>query len=61
MNEWDGEQGCMFWEYTAASNLTLKPDALPTYIGGSTVCVQHFASQNSRCLQRILWAFPKVS
>mmetsp|Transcript_27612 Transcript_27612/g.39197 ORF Transcript_27612/g.39197 Transcript_27612/m.39197 type:complete len:718 (+) Transcript_27612:13-2166(+) len=52
--------GCMFWEHTAASNITLKPDSLPTYIGGSTVCVQQFANQNSRCLQRILWAFPKI-
>ena len=44
----------MFWEQTPASNITLQPQALPT-------SMQQFAANNSRILQKILWAFPKVS
>jgi hypothetical protein len=43
----------MFWEQTPASTITLQPASLPTSI-------QHFATSNSRWLQKILWAFPKV-
>ncbi len=47
-------QGYVFWEHTPASSMTLQPSSLPT-------SMQHFATQHSRCLQRLLWLFPKVS
>jgi hypothetical protein len=46
-------QGYMFWEHTPPSSLTLQPSSLP-------VSVQQFANSNSRWLQRILWALPKI-
>eukprot|EP01039_Chlorochromonas_danica_P006813 gene6813-7526_t len=46
-------QGYVFWEHTPASSLTLQPTALP-------VSIQPFATQHSRCLQRLLWAGPKI-
>lgn len=46
-------QGYVFWEHTPASSLTLQPSALPA-------SMQQFAANNSRCLQRLLWAFPKI-
>jgi hypothetical protein len=46
-------QGIMFWEHTPASSLQLQPSQLPT-------SMQNFASNNLRCLQRIVWALPKV-
>lgn len=46
-------QGCVFWEYTPASSLTLQPTAFPSSL-------QQCASQHIRCLQRIAWVIPKV-
>lgn len=46
-------QGLMFWEQTPASSMTLQPQTLPA-------SMQHCATLHARCLQRILWAFPKV-
>lgn len=43
----------MFWEQTPASTIQLQPAALPT-------SMQHFAANNSRWLQRVMWAFPKI-
>mmetsp|Transcript_8914 Transcript_8914/g.14815 ORF Transcript_8914/g.14815 Transcript_8914/m.14815 type:complete len:736 (+) Transcript_8914:105-2312(+) len=45
-------QGCMFWEHTPTSSMTLQPSALPTSL-------QQFATHNARCLQRLLWLLPK--
>jgi hypothetical protein len=46
-------QGCMFWEHTPASSLTLQPTAFPSSL-------QQCASQHIRCLQRVAWAIPKL-
>ena len=46
-------QGCMFWEHTPASSLTLQPAAFPSSL-------QQCASQHIRCLQKIAWAVPKL-
>lgn len=46
-------QGYMFWEHTPPSNMVLQPAALP-------VSLQSCASNNSRWIQRFLWALPKV-
>jgi hypothetical protein len=46
-------QGAMFWEHTAASSMTLQPSQLPS-------SMQHFAATHNRCLQRIVWALPKI-
>ena len=43
----------MFWDQTPFSSITLRPDVLPTNL-------QYFATHNSRWLQRVLWAFPKI-
>jgi hypothetical protein len=43
----------MFWEHTAASSMTLQPSQLPS-------SMQHFAATHNRCLQRIVWALPKI-
>jgi hypothetical protein len=43
----------MFWEYAPPSSMTLNAQSLPT-------SMQYCANQNARCIQRILWAFPKV-
>jgi hypothetical protein len=43
----------MFWEQTPASTITLQPASLPS-------SMQQFATNNSRWLQRVLWAFPKI-
>ena len=45
--------GCMFWEYTPASSMTLQPAVLPSSL-------QQFAQHNSRILQKLLWAVPKI-
>ena len=45
--------GCSFWEYTPASSITLQPAILPSSL-------QQFAQQNSRMLQKLLWAIPKI-
>ena len=45
--------GCMFWEYTPASSMTLQPAILPSSL-------QQFAQHNSRILQKLLWAVPKI-
>lgn len=46
-------QGYMFWDLTPNSSMTLQPNSLP-------VAVQHFATQHSRLLQRVLWVLPKL-
>ncbi|KAJ1430071.1 hypothetical protein B484DRAFT_54184 [Ochromonadaceae sp. CCMP2298] len=46
-------QGCMFWEHTPASSMTLQPSQLPS-------SMQQFATNHNRCLQKILWALPKI-
>ena len=46
-------QGCMFWEHTPASSLTLQPAAFPSSL-------QQCASQHIRCLQKVAWAIPKI-
>lgn len=46
-------QGLMFWELTPASSMTLEPSTLPQ-------SMQQCAAQNSRLIQRFLWALPKV-
>jgi hypothetical protein len=49
-------QGCMFWEHTPASSMTLQPSQLPS-------SMQQFATNQYlpyRCLQKILWALPKI-
>ena len=42
-----------FWEHTPSSSLTLRPSALHHSL-------QSCATQNSRTLQRLLWAVPKI-
>jgi hypothetical protein len=46
-------QGYMFWEHTPASSLTLQPASFPSSL-------QNFAQNNSRWLQKVLWAVPKI-
>lgn len=43
----------MFWEHTPASSLTLQPSQLPP-------SMQQFATTHNRCLQKIVWALPKI-
>jgi hypothetical protein len=43
-----------FWDQTPASSLKLRPGALPS------VTLQQCAQYNSRALQRLLWAVPKI-
>ena len=43
-----------FWDQTPASSLTLRPAALH-------VSLQQCAQNNSRSLQRLLWAVPKIA
>eukprot|EP01035_Chromulina_nebulosa_P018197 gene18197-23859_t len=45
--------GYMFWEQTPASSLTIQPASFPTSL-------QNFAHNNSRILQKLLWAVPKI-
>jgi len=47
-------QGAIFWELTPASNITLQPTSFPSSL-------QQFAQQNSRTIQRVLWAIPKLA
>lgn len=46
-------QGFMFWDQTPASSLTLQPHSFPSSL-------QHFAQNNSRWIQRLIWAIPKL-
>ena len=46
-------QGCMFWERTPSSSLTLQPTAFPSSL-------QQCASQHIRCLQKFAWLIPKI-
>lgn len=46
-------QGYLFWEYVPNSTMTLKPSKLHRSL-------QRCAQDNSMCIQRILWAAPKV-
>eukprot|EP01040_Poterioochromonas_malhamensis_P004114 gene4114-4404_t len=46
-------QGYMFWEHTPPSTIVLQPSVLPTSL-------QSIATNNSRLIQRFLWALPKI-
>lgn len=46
-------QGCMFWEHTPASSVTLQPSVLPSSL-------QQCTQAHPRLLQNLLWAVPKV-
>ena len=48
-----GKQGFVFWEQTPASSMKLQPAAFP-------MSLQRLAQNNSRILQRVVWAVAKV-